>query len=49
MAVTKKHPDDGDFFDMLVVLMNVVCASCKRTNMMRESQKEKLEESIGEW
>ncbi|XP_042752067.1 uncharacterized protein LOC111880403 [Lactuca sativa] len=47
VAIAKKHHDVGVFFYMVAVLMNVVCASCKHTNMIRESQKDKLEESIG--
>ncbi|KAL6521278.1 hypothetical protein OROGR_017847 [Orobanche gracilis] len=47
VAVAKKHLGIGNFFDMIAVVMNVVCASCKRKDMIRESQKEKLEEAIG--
>ncbi|KAJ9558142.1 hypothetical protein OSB04_012756 [Centaurea solstitialis] len=31
----------------MLVLMNVVCASCKRKDMLIESQKEKVEKAIG--
>ncbi|KAL6582954.1 hypothetical protein OROMI_005032 [Orobanche minor] len=47
VAVAKKHLGIGNFFDMIAVVMNVVCASCKRKDMIRESQKQKLEEAIG--
>ncbi|XP_024993104.1 uncharacterized protein LOC112526901 [Cynara cardunculus var. scolymus] len=42
-----KHIETGKFFDMIASLMNVVCASCKRTYMVQESQKEKVQEAIG--
>ena len=42
VAVAKKHHDVVNFFDMVATLMNVVCASCKRTDMVRENQKEDL-------
>ncbi|KAI3697822.1 hypothetical protein L6452_30919 [Arctium lappa] len=47
VAVAHKHIEVGKFFDMISSLMNVVCASCKRSDMVRESQKEKVQEVIG--
>ncbi|KAL6520664.1 hypothetical protein OROMI_032224 [Orobanche minor] len=47
VAAAKKYLGIGNFFDMIAVVMNVVCVSCKRKDMIRESQKEKLEEAIG--
>ncbi|KAI3701651.1 hypothetical protein L6452_26886 [Arctium lappa] len=47
VAVAHKHIEVGKFFDMIASLMNMVCASCKRSDMVRESQKEKVQEAIG--
>lgn len=47
VTVAKEHLDVGKFFDMIDVLMNVVCASCKPKDTIRESQKEKVQEAIG--
>ncbi|KAJ9542778.1 LOW QUALITY PROTEIN: hypothetical protein OSB04_029284 [Centaurea solstitialis] len=41
VAVAHKHIEVGKFFDMISSFMNVVCASCKRTYMIRENQKKK--------
>ncbi|XP_071734993.1 uncharacterized protein [Rutidosis leptorrhynchoides] len=47
VKVAKKHFSVGVFFDMISVLMNVVCASCKHKDMVLESLKEKVLEEIG--
>ncbi|KAL6538265.1 hypothetical protein OROGR_012253 [Orobanche gracilis] len=47
VAIAKKHFAVGDFFDMIAVLINVVGGSCKRTDMIRDSQKERLLKEIG--
>ncbi|KAJ9562232.1 hypothetical protein OSB04_007392, partial [Centaurea solstitialis] len=47
VAVIRKHHGVVQFFEMIGVLINVVCASCKRSDMLRESQKENLEKVIG--
>ncbi|KAJ9557377.1 hypothetical protein OSB04_011991 [Centaurea solstitialis] len=47
VAVAHKHIEVGNFFDMIGTLINVVCASCKRADMVRESIKEKVQEAIG--
>ncbi|KAI3673345.1 hypothetical protein L6452_39463 [Arctium lappa] len=47
VEVAHKYIEVGKFFDMIATLMNVVCASCKRADMVRESQKEKVQEAIG--
>ena len=44
MAVAQKHFGVGDFFDKLVALLNVVGASCKRKDMVREDYRKKIEE-----
>ena len=43
----KKHHGAVNFFELLSVLMNVVCASCNRKYMLIESQKDKVEKAIG--
>ncbi|XP_076884742.1 uncharacterized protein LOC143534020 [Bidens hawaiensis] len=43
----KKHLGVVNFFDNLSILMNVVCSSCKRTYMLRENEKERVEKEIG--
>jgi hypothetical protein len=40
VAVAKKNDDISDFFDMISLLLNVAGASCKRKDMIRESQQE---------
>ncbi|XP_019087367.1 PREDICTED: zinc finger MYM-type protein 1-like [Camelina sativa] len=46
VAVAKKHFEVGDFFDMISVLVNVVGASCKRKDMIREEYRKRIEEVI---
>ncbi|VYS46745.1 unnamed protein product [Arabidopsis thaliana] len=46
MAVAKKHVEVGKFFDMISVLLNVVGASCKRKDKIREIHRQKVEEKI---
>ncbi|XP_024983888.1 zinc finger MYM-type protein 1-like isoform X2 [Cynara cardunculus var. scolymus] len=45
--VAKEHLEVGKFFDMIDVMINAVCASCKPKDMIRESQREKVQEAIG--
>jgi hypothetical protein len=47
VAVAKKNDDIGDFFDMVSLLINVAGASCKRKDMIRESQQERVAKEIG--
>jgi hypothetical protein len=47
VAVAKKNDDVGDFFDMVSLLINVAGASCKRKDMIRESQQERVVREIG--
>ncbi|KAF8095654.1 hypothetical protein N665_0327s0010 [Sinapis alba] len=44
IAVAQKHFGVGDFFDKIAVLLNVVGASCKRKDMVREDYRNKVEE-----
>ncbi|KAI3776848.1 hypothetical protein L1987_46638 [Smallanthus sonchifolius] len=46
VALANKHDEIYKFFDEISTLTNAVCASCKRIDMIRESQKEKLQEAI---
>jgi hypothetical protein len=47
VAVAKKNDDISDFFDMISLLLNVVGASCKRKDMIRQSQQERVTKAIG--
>ncbi|XP_020396600.1 zinc finger MYM-type protein 1-like [Zea mays] len=47
VAVAKKNDDISDFFDMISLLLNVAGASCKRKDMIRQSQQERVEKAIG--
>ena len=47
-AVAKKNDDSSDFFDMVSLLLTVAGASCKRKDMIRESQHES-EKSHRQW
>ncbi|CAM8884625.1 unnamed protein product [Rhodiola kirilowii] len=47
VAISKKHFEVGDFFDKLSLLLNVVGASCKRRDMIRDKYQEQLKEAIG--
>ena len=44
VAVAQKHFGVVDFFDKLAVLLNVVGASCKRKDMVREDHLKRIEE-----
>ncbi|XP_035840160.1 zinc finger MYM-type protein 1-like [Helianthus annuus] len=47
VALANKHDEIWTFFDKVSTLTNVVCASCKRVDMIREKQKEKVQEAMG--
>jgi hypothetical protein len=47
VAVAKKNDDIADFFYMISILFNVVGASCKRKDMIREKHREKVIKAIG--
>ena len=47
VAVAKKHEDISDFFYMISILFNVVGASCKRKDMIREKHREDVIKAIG--
>ncbi|CAI9286594.1 unnamed protein product [Lactuca saligna] len=45
--VAKKHDGVDDFFEQLSLVVNVVGGSCKRQNILWESQRERVQMSIG--
>ncbi|KAI3690317.1 hypothetical protein L2E82_48297 [Cichorium intybus] len=47
VAVARNHNGVGNFFEMLSLVMNVVCASCQRKDMIREGYKKIVQEAIG--
>ena len=47
VAVAKKNDDANDFFDMTSLLISVVGASCKRKDMIREKQQERIRKVVG--
>ncbi|PVH38689.1 hypothetical protein PAHAL_5G328300 [Panicum hallii] len=47
VAVAKKNDDISDFFYMISLLLNVAGASCKRKDMIRQSQQERVKRAIG--
>ena len=46
VAVAKKIFDIADFFDMVSTLLNVVGASCKRKDVVRERYREEINAGI---
>jgi hypothetical protein len=46
VAVAKKNDDVSDFFDMISLLLNVAGASCKRKDMIRDHQQERVRKAI---
>ncbi|KAI3702031.1 hypothetical protein L6452_27627 [Arctium lappa] len=47
VAVANKHDGVENFFNMLSMVVNVVNASCKRKDMLRQSYKDRVQEAIG--
>ncbi|XP_023767342.2 uncharacterized protein LOC111915937 [Lactuca sativa] len=47
VEVAKKHDDVDEFFEQLALVVTVVCGSCKRKDMIREMQKERVAAEIG--
>jgi hypothetical protein len=47
VAVVRKHKWVGNFFDMILVLLNVVNGSSKRKDMIRDKYKEQVREALG--
>jgi hypothetical protein len=46
VAVSKNNDDIADFFYMISILFNVVGASCKRKDMIRETHRENVKKAI---
>ncbi|XP_056854782.1 uncharacterized protein LOC130504215 [Raphanus sativus] len=46
VAVAKKHFEVGEFFDMISTLLNVVGASCKRQDELKEKYRKEIEKGI---
>ncbi|EOA33131.1 hypothetical protein CARUB_v10016470mg [Capsella rubella] len=46
VAIAKKHFEVGDFFDMISALVNVVGASCKRQDMIRETYRKRCRKEL---
>ncbi|XBI07244.1 hypothetical protein VPH35_135174 [Triticum aestivum] len=46
VAISKKNEDIADFFYMISLLFNVVGASCKRKDMIRETNRENVKKAI---
>nr|GEV47623.1 hypothetical protein [Tanacetum cinerariifolium] len=44
--VARKHLGVVDFFDKLILVTNVVCASCKRKDILIDSEKERVEKAM---
>ncbi|KAL7616349.1 hypothetical protein Lser_V15G04463 [Lactuca serriola] len=47
VAVTKNYDGADDFFEQLALVVNVVCASCKRKDIIRDSYQEMVQKQIG--
>ncbi|GJS47664.1 zinc finger MYM-type protein 1-like protein [Tanacetum coccineum] len=47
VVVARKHLGVVDFFDKLSLVTNVVCASCKRKDILIECEKVRVEKAIG--
>ncbi|XP_039047288.1 zinc finger MYM-type protein 1-like [Hibiscus syriacus] len=47
VAVAKNHDGAHNFFEQLALVVNVVYASCKRKDIVRESYKKRLKTKIG--
>ena len=46
VAVAKKHEGVKDFYEYLNMVVNTVSASCKRSDMIREAKRKRVEEGI---
>ncbi|KAI3740953.1 hypothetical protein L2E82_31428 [Cichorium intybus] len=47
VAVAKKHKGVKDFFEQIALVVNVVCASCKRKDILQEKARESVQKAIG--
>ncbi|XP_052626919.1 uncharacterized protein LOC128133492 [Lactuca sativa] len=46
VAVAKKHDGVSDFFEQISLVVNVVCASCKRKDLLREKARERVQKGL---
>ncbi|XP_052627808.1 uncharacterized protein LOC111880587 [Lactuca sativa] len=46
VAVAKKHDGVSDFFEQISLVVNVVCASCKRKDMLREQARQRVQKGL---
>ncbi|XP_052621093.1 uncharacterized protein LOC128126936 [Lactuca sativa] len=46
VAVAKKHGGVSDFFEQISLVVNVVCASCKRKDLLREQARERVQKGL---
>ena len=46
VAVAKKHDGVHNFFEEIALVVNVVCASCKRKDMLREAARERVKKCM---
>ena len=46
VAVVKKYDGVSDFFEQISLVVNVVCASCKRKDLVREKAREKVQKGL---
>ncbi|XP_052619650.1 uncharacterized protein LOC111918703 [Lactuca sativa] len=46
VAVAKKHDGVSDFFEQISLMVNVVCASCKRKDLPREQARERMQKGL---
>ncbi|XP_052619725.1 uncharacterized protein LOC128126046 [Lactuca sativa] len=46
VAVAKKHDGVSDFFEQISLVVNVVCASCKRKDLLREQARQRVQKGL---
>ncbi|XP_052621486.1 uncharacterized protein LOC111882654 [Lactuca sativa] len=46
VAVVKKYDGVSDFFEQISLVVNVVCASCKRKDLLREQARERVQKGL---
>ncbi|KAL7600738.1 hypothetical protein Lser_V15G23757 [Lactuca serriola] len=46
IVVAKKHDSVSDFFEQISLVVNVVCASCKRKDLLQEQARERVQKGL---
>ncbi|XP_052622687.1 uncharacterized protein LOC111910010 [Lactuca sativa] len=46
VAIAKKHDGVSEFFEQISLVVNVVCASCKRKDLLREQARERVQKGL---